>query len=496
MKTSLDAGYLVSCGLLATLLVLPLTTYAGGPVRSALPEPFSPDQLLWELELGSHQYTVPLIDEGQIFIGVNDSNIHHPAIRSSGGGILMCRQAATGKLIWQLPIPRNMAGNTPPSHFGHWKCGVCSQPAIDGDRMFLVGLRGDVLCVDRNGQADGNDGPFLDDARYMGIPASSDYELTDTDGDIVWRFDLIEELGVVPHDVCGSSPTQYGDCVYFCTSNGQDHRHAKMVNPNAPSLIAVEKATGRLVATDDEPISANTMHGQWSSPVAAEFDGRPVIIFGGGDGVLYAFDAVDASDVGGEPSKLRTIWKQDCCPGDYRMRDGRPLPYSGWRRKLRDGPSEIIATPAVYNGRVYVAIGQSPVHGPGKGALSCVDGATGQMVWQNRDVDRTLSEAAIHDGLVYLPDYSGKLHCIDAETGQTVWQNDLGGGVWCASAAVASDRVFVGTERMAFWVLKAGREKEVLGKGRLRSMAITMAVGEGTLYLPSQRRLFAVGIGK
>jgi outer membrane protein assembly factor BamB len=438
---------------------------------------------------------VPRIDRGQVFIGVNDLAIDHPAIESSGGGILMCREATSGKLVWQLPIPRNVAGNTPPSHFGHWKCGVCSQPAIDGDRLFLVGPRGDVLCVDRNGQADGNDGPFQDDSIYMGVPEDSDYELTDTDGDIVWRFDLLEALDVVPHDVCGSSPAQYGDYVYFCTSNGQDHRHAKMVNPDAPSLIAIDKATGRLVATDDEPISANTLHGQWSSPVAAEFDGRPTIVYGGGDGVLYAFEPVEASTVGDKPGKLTTIWKRDCCPADYRMRDGRPLPYSGWRRRLPDGPSEIISTPAVYNGRVYVAIGQSPVHGPGKGMLSCIDGATGEVVWQNRDVGRTLSEAAIHDGLLYLPDYSGKLHCIDAQTGATVWQHDVG-AVWCASATVADGRVFIGTERMSFWAFEAGREKKVLSKGRVRSMPITMAVGDGVLYLPTQRRLFAVEFGR
>ncbi|HYW78599.1 MAG TPA: PQQ-binding-like beta-propeller repeat protein, partial [Thermoguttaceae bacterium] len=335
------------------------------------------------------------------------------------------------------------------------------------------------------------DGPFLDDARYMGVPADSDYELTETDGDIVWRFDMIEQLGVVPHDVCGSNPTLYGDCVYFCTSNGQDGRHSVIVNPDAPSLIAVEKSTGRLVATDDEPISANTFHGQWSSPKAAVFDGRPTIVYGGGDGVLYGFEAVDASKVGDTPGKLKTLWKQDCCPPDYRVRDGQTLPYSGWQKKRPDGPSEIISTPAIHDGRIYVSIGQSPVHGPGAGALSCIDGATGRLVWQNHDVDRTLSEAAIDDGLLYLPDYSGNLNCIDIATGKTVWQHDVG-AVWCASATVADGRVFVGTERMTFWVLKAGREKEVLSKGRARSMPITMAVGEGAFYLPTQRRIFAV----
>ena len=464
--------FLCTCAVMA-LMSLPRTpsiARAAGSERSALPDVFPAESLLWEVNLGSHQYTVPLIDGGQIFLGVNDIELDHPAIEPSGGGILMCRDAMTGALVWQLPIPRNGEGNNPPSHFGHWKCGVCSRPAIDGDRLYLVGPRGDVLCVDRKGQADGNDGPFLDDARYMGVPTGSDYELAKTDGDVLWRFDLIEELGVVPHDVCGSSPTQFGDCVYFCTSNGQDHRHDKMVNPTAPSLIALEKATGRLVAMEDEGISAGTFHGQWSSPITAEFDGRPTIVFGGGDGVLYAFEPAAVSSAGDKPGKLKLIWKRDCCPAEYRMCDGMPRPYSGWRSKRPDGPSEILATPAVYQGRVYVAIGQSPVHGPGAGALSCVDGVTGEMVWQNREIDRTLSEAAFCDGLLYLPDYSGILHCLDAETGQIVWQHDMGGGVWCASATIADGRVYVGTERMAYWVLKAGPEKEVLARGHTKSM--------------------------
>ena len=495
MKSALLASYfhqrVRALTLLASLLIGPSFTYSASPARSALPDVFPADRLLWQLDLGSHQYTVPLVDNGQIFLGVNDMELEHPVVQPTGGGILMCRDAMTGKLIWQLPIPRNMEGNNPPSHFGHWKCGVCSRPAIDGDRLFLVGPRGDVLCVDRNGQADGNDGPFLEDVHYMGVPAGSDYKPVETDGDVIWRYDLMEELAVVPHDVCGSSPVQYGDCVYFCTSNGQDHRHSRMVNPGAPSLIAVEKATGRLVAVENEGISAGTFHGQWSSPVVGEFGGQPTIVFGGGNGILYAFEPADAN-VSDKPGELKLIWKRDCCPADYRTHNGIPRPYSGWRSRLPDGPSEIIATPAIDHGRIYVAIGQSPVHGPGSGALSCVDGVTGEMVWQNRRVDRTLSEAAICDSLLYLPDYSGMLHCIDTETGEIVWQHDMGGGVWCASATVFDGRVYVGTERMVFWVLKAGRQKEVVARSRTRSMAITVVAAENALYLPTQRQILAV----
>jgi outer membrane protein assembly factor BamB len=465
---------------------------SAAPGQSRLPDALSEDQLLWEIELGSHQYTVPRIDRGRIFIGVNDLALEHPAVRSTGGGIMMCLNQATGERIWQLPIPRNMKGTEAPFHFNHWKCGVCSTPAIDGDRLYLVGPRGDVLCLDRDGQGNGNDGPFLDDARYMGIPEESDYELTKNDGDIIWQFDMIQQCGVVPHDVCGSSPALHGDYLYLCTSNGVDHRHEKVANPQAPSLIVLDKHTGRLVATDGSHISQHTLHGQWSSPVAADFHGKSFILYGGGDGVLYAFEPVEPSREGDTVQTLEIAWSYDCVPRDYREKNGQPVPYSGWKSKRDDGPSEIIATPLVYNSRVYVAIGQSPIHGPGQGMLSCIDGATGQKVWDTRAVDRSLSNAAVHDGLLYISDFSGQLYCLDADTGETVWLHDLGSGVWTSSPVIVSGTVFSSTEKQLLWILKAGRQKEVLARSRANSMVITPVYQDGVLYLPTQRRLFAV----
>ena len=37
------------------------------------------------------------------------------------------------------------------------------------------------------------------------------------------------------------------------------------------------------------------------------------------------------------------------------------------------GPSELIGTPVLYDGKVYCAIGQDPEHGDGVGRLSCID---------------------------------------------------------------------------------------------------------------------------
>lgn len=487
-----SSSWLFCLGFLFVNLIGALPT--GAVESTALPDAFRSEDLLWEIQLGTHQYTIPRIDGERMFIGINDRGLKHPVLYRTGGGIMMCLERASGRMIWQMVIPRYMEGTKAPFHFNHWKCGVCSRPAMDGKRLYIVGPRGDVLCLDRDGQTDGNDGSFVDEIAYMGVLRNPDYELSQTDGDIIWQFDMIKEVSTVPHDVCGSTPLLYGDHLYVCTSNGQDDKHKYVVNPLTPTLIVLDKNSGRLLATDGELIGKRMFHGHWSSPVATQIRGRDMILFGGGDGVLYAFEPLGSVADADKTRTLKKIWQHDCNPPDYRRRNGQDVPYSGWKGKSPDGPSEINATPAIHGNRIYIAIGQSPVHGPGDGMLSCIDGATGRKVWESRRVGRTLSEVAIDSGLLYISDFSGRLHCFDADTGEFHWQHELGAGVWCASPVVVDGRVYISTERNRFWVFKAGREKQVLSESRVRSMAITPTVQGGVFYLPTQNRLFALKI--
>jgi outer membrane protein assembly factor BamB len=458
--------------------------------RAALPDAFRAENLLWAIRLGTHQYTIPIVDDGQLFIGVNDAGLKHSTFRPSGGGALKRLDPNTGETIWQMVIPRYEEGNISPSHYNLWRCGVCSRPAFDGKRLYIVGPRGDVLCLDRNGQTDGNDGPYMNEAEYMEAP---DYDLQKTDGDIIWEFNMVREAGVVPHDVCGSSPLLVGRYLYACTSNGLDNRHRFMVKPDAPALIVLDKDTGKLVAVENEGISRRTFHCNWSSPVAATVDGKPVVVFGGGDGILYGFEPVARAADGDGPQRLKKLWQYDCNPKEYRYHpDGKEKRYSQYNKRTPDGPSEIISIPAVAGDRVYVAIGQSPMHGAGQGMLTCIDAATGEKVWESAKVDRTTAEPAVHEGLVYISDYTGRLHCLDADTGEHYWQHDLEDKVWFASPVVADGKVYISTERRGLWILEAGREKQVLGKSRYKSPAITLMSHDGVLYLPTQKRLLAV----
>jgi outer membrane protein assembly factor BamB len=461
----------------------------------------------WAVKLGSQTYSNPTVARGRVFIGTNDYGLKDPRYEPNGGGLLKCLDEATGRLVWQLIAPRLIVDD-PLWNMDQLELGICSSATIDGDRVYLVTNRCDVLCLDINGMADGNDGPFIDEGQYMAGPGKPPIAVGPTDADILWRYDLIGELSVWPHDAANCSVLVHGDLVYTGTSNGVDRTLRHVPSPQAPSLIALDKRTGRLVAQDGEEIGRRLFHGQWSSPSLAKVGDKTLIFFGGGDGRCYAFEALDA--ISERPVRLRTAWSFDCNPPEYRFQDGQPVDYvrGDVRQKKGNkddgsyvGPSEIIATPVCVNNRVYVATGQDPLHGRGKGALHAIDATqtgnitTSGKLWSYTNLDRSLSTVAVADGLLYIADLTGMLQCLDAETGHCYWTYRTGAETW-ASPFVADGKIYLGTQKHLY-TLTAGRQTALVGQTRLGSACwCTPITANGVLFVASERYLWAVRDGR
>lgn len=485
-----------------------------------LPDSFTPDKegadgqpgsrenvkgVKWVVKVGAFAYGNPTVASGRVFAGTDTQTLSaDPRFTSTKGGLVKCFDQAGGELLWQLTIPERLTRLPADAHFTQQFLGVCSSPTVEGDRLYVVAEAGDVLCLDVKGQSDGNAGPFTDEAQYMAGPNKPPVELNAKDGDIIWRFDPIDELGVCPHDVASSSVLIVGDMLYAATSNGVEKSHERVVAPLAPSLIVLDKRTGRLLATDDEKIGTRQWHTQWGSPSSGTIGDKTLVFFPGADGVCYAFAALAAALA--KPVSLRKVWSYDCCPAEYKYRDGKLIPYyDGDKRKANSpnkgdgryvGPSEIIGTPVFCEGRVYVAIGQDPSHGRAKGMLYCIDASgTGDItstgvLWKYADIDRSLSTAAVADGLVYVTDIAGRLHCVDAQTGQRVWVYETDEETW-GSPLVADGKVYFGTAK-SFFILAAGRESKLLSKVRMTAPVYSTPVAaNGVLYIASNRYLWA-----
>jgi hypothetical protein len=227
----------------------------------------------WKAQLGSSSNGNPVVADGRIFLGTNNGNPRNPAIVGDKG-VLMCLRESDGTFLWQAVTGKLDGDSDWPEE------GVCSSPAVEGKRLYYVSNRGELVCLDTEGFGGGrNDGPFQDEG-YKGP----------TDADIIWKLDLRKELGVVQLFMAASSPVVWEDLVFVVTSNGRDSGDEKVIAPNAPSFLAVNKNTGKVVWQDNSP-GENILHGQWGSASVGIVDGVAQAMFPGGDGWLYAFNA-------------------------------------------------------------------------------------------------------------------------------------------------------------------------------------------------------------
>jgi outer membrane protein assembly factor BamB len=463
-----------------------------------LPASFDPDtgeNVRWVVDLGSSSYATPVIAEGRVLVGTNNDPPRDPNNRGDRG-VLLCLDETDGKLVWRLAVPKR-------DQFNDWpNVGICSPPTVERGRVYVMSNRGEVLCLDLAGQANGNDGPFTDEARYM-VPADhAPLEIGPQHADIIWKFDMFEELGVQTHDEMHSSPLLHGDVLYVGTSNGVDGTHRHIPAPEAPSLIALDKNSGRLLARDREPIGANITHSTWSSPSLGNVGGRELIFFGAGNAICYAFEPLDSKALplplgegrgeGADVLALKKVWQYDCDPGSPR---GELTVYQGNRRT---GPSTITGMPVFHDGRVYVTAGGDLWHGKLECFLHAIDASgTGDItksgrVWAAPLKRHCMSTPSIHDGLVYIADCGRQVSCIDIKTGKVVWVHQADGDIW-SSTLVADGKVYVGSLRGDFWTLAAGRDYKVLSRVNLGDpVHATPTAANGTLYVGTMRRLFAI----
>ena len=302
------------------------------------------------------------------------------------------------------------------------------------------------------------------------------------EADTVWVYDMMSELGVSQHNMCSCSVTSLGDILFVNTSNGVDETHLNIPSLDAPSFIAMNKNTGEVLWTDASP-GENILHGQWSSPTVGILGEVPQVIFAGGDGWVYSFRADEGQD-----GKPKLLWKLDANPKT-----------SEWILGGRGTRNNIIATPVIYDGLVYVAVGQDPEHSEGIGHLWCIDptkrgdvsaelavrvddrnvtipprriqsvseedseiaidNPNSAVVWHYRSFDqngdgeiefheemhRSCGTVAIKDDILYIADFSGVFHCLDAKTGVVHWSYDMFSAAW-GSPLIVDGKVYIGDE--------------------------------------------------
>jgi outer membrane protein assembly factor BamB len=468
--------------------------------EKGLPESFdirTGEHVRWSAQLGTQTHSTPIVANGRVYIGTNNRAPRDP--RHQGDrGVLMSFDKTNGKLLWQLVVPKREE-----DPYLDWpESGISSPATVEGDRVYIVSNRGEVICLDALGMANGNDGPYTNEAAHC-IPRQTGLIATNgmsapavgpLDADIVWLFDLTEGAGIWSHDAAHSSILIHGNYLYLNTGTGVDNTHKRIRTPNAPSLVVLDKRTGRLVARDDEHIAPDIFHSTWSSPSLANV-GTPLLFFGGGNGILYAFDAKITGTTGaGDPQILKKVWQFDFDP------EAPKTNVHKFNSNRREGPSNFYGMPVFAGNRIYLAGGGDLWWGKNEAWLKCVEATTKatderhRLIWSYPLEKHVLSTPAVYNGMVFIADCGRKFHCVDAQNGKPFWTYDIEGEVW-ASPLVADGKVYLGTRSGAFYVFAANKENKLLSKTQLDApISGTTTAANGVLYIATMTHLYSLSL--
>jgi outer membrane protein assembly factor BamB/precorrin-6B methylase 2 len=447
----------------------------------------------WQAALGNNMIGSPIISGGLVWVCTNNEVPRDPKFKDDAS-CLMCFNESDGAFRWQHLTPRHPGGRV-----HDWPgSAVGSPPLVEGDRLWFITNRWEVVCLDT--------GPLL---KGSGEPRE------------VWKLDMQRELGVFGKSQgmalnprCAIGASSKGK-IYVITGNGVDETHKRVPAPKAPALICLDKTTGQLVWKDNSP-GDNILDTQCSSPLVTEINGRGLVIAPQGDGWLRAFDALTGAPV----------WQFDANSKNSIFPQTR---------------NELMAPPVLYEGRIYLTMGQSMEHSAGFAVLWCIDpgkagdvsaeledgpgtvaepggnrikarlgkpnpnsaviwkydqtrGANGKVADKDR-MHRCAGSAAVADGLAIVADAYGYIHCFDARTGKRFWTYD-GESPAFGSPLICDGKVYVCTENGMVHILALAQEEKVLGqRDAEHTIRSSPVFANGVLYIATRETLYAISEG-
>lgn len=414
----------------------------------------------WVAELGSQSYGNPTVGSGVVIIGTNNELVRDGK-QAGDRGVVMAFREATGEFLWQATFEKLSSGRANDWPFQ----GIASSPLIMDGVAYFVSNRGQVIAADVDGFHDGSNDGAVTDEKLTGK----------NDPDFIWVFDMMEEVGSFPHNLSNSSPVVHQNLLFVSTSNGQDESHVNIPSPKAPAIIAIDKATGKLV-WEDNSVEDRILHGQWSTPSVGEIGGVVQVVHAQGDGWVRGYEAMTG----------KKLWEFDTNPKE-----------SVWPKTR----NEVISTPVIYEDVVYISNGQDPEHGEGVGHAYAIDATkrgditqSGRL-WHFDKIRRSISTAAIKDGLIYLADFSGFFHCLDLKTGQVLWTHDMLAAIW-GSPMIIGDKVYLGDEDGDVVVVEHGKTLKVVSEQNMGSSVYSTVVpANGAIFVMNRNQLYALQQG-
>lgn len=345
--------------------------------------------IVWRTKLTGAGNSSPVVWGEQIFLTSSDVK--------GTERFLHCFDKSTGSLRWTRQAPPQ-----PPEPAVRDKNGYASAtPVTDGER---------VIC-------------------FLGSCGLVCYDFA---GNLLWHYG---DLKIQTTHGTGSSPVLYRDLVILA----QDQNRSDSI------FIALDKRTGKQVWQAQRPKAMT-----WTTPIIVHAGDRDELLLAGGE-TLRSYD----------PATGKELWSlrgptQEVIPAIVVGKDllysasGRNGPTLALRpgtsgdvtdtnlvwRAVRGGPH--VPSPILVAGRLYTA--------NDTGIITCLDAATGKLIYQERIEDRFSASPIAAGDLLYFPAESGITYVLRAgDTLDIVARNDLGAPI-LASPAVADARILMRTQ--------------------------------------------------
>jgi outer membrane protein assembly factor BamB len=329
--------------------------------------------LAWKINGLGGGYSAPSIAAGRIF-GMSNRG---------GDEVAWALSETDGKELWVTRL-----GPPARQRMPQGKEGPGCTPTVDGDRLYVLGLGGDLACLQGG------------------------------DGKILWRRSLTGDFGGrVPMWSYRESPLVDGDKV-ICTPGGPD-----------TTLVALDKRTGKTIWKSQVPGSPGP---GYASAIAIDFAGQRQYV-----------QFTQKTLVGVAASDGKFLWRYDkpashinCSTPVYH--DGQVFAASAYNVggglvKLSKDSNGGVKAEEVYftkkmqnhhggmillDGCLYGANG-----GNGGGYLICLDFKTGKVLWDERDKGRAgvpKGSVALADGRLYYRTENGTMLLIEPNPQQYI----------------------------------------------------------------------------
>ncbi len=297
--------------------------------------------------------------------------------------------------------------------------------------------------------------PITDGERVYAMTGSGIVSALDLEGKLLWQADIQKQFGRFAAGWgYGASPLLHEGRVIVPVLHGRGPSY----------LVAFEAKTGEIAWKVDRPTKATRESPDaYTTPVVMRYGDRTEVIVAGAD-VVTAHD----------PATGKETWR------------------CGGLNPNNRGNYRLVASPVVI-GDLVVSCGRSgpllAVRGGGKG-----DVTGSNVAWRN-PIAYDVPTPATDGTYLYILNDRGALSCVEVATGKSVYENQrVARGIYDASPLLADGKIYVTSEGGVTTVVKAGPRFEVLAENQLqdRYTLSSIAVSGKSLFIRTATNLYRI----